>query len=184
LVAEEMTVYHFTDTARLPWILQSGELRPSTNYMEEYPPPNFLWATIDRGGDRSATLNHQHYRSGQMRMVRFTLQAEDFEPWHDITPRYPAWTTEQIERLEWSARSSSALWRWRTEPLPRDRWVAIDTRSHFDTRWKPFPLDTTVISGPEGSLGIKIDDKLYFSKRIDSDGSISYVAGALALGPM
>lgn len=178
-----MTVYHFTDTARLPWILQSGDLRPGTNRLGGYPLPDFLWATTDQRGDRSAAMSYRHYRSGQTRVVRFALQAEDFEPWPDITRRFPAWTTEQIARLERTARSSSALWRCRTEPLQRDRWVAIATRSQLDGGWKPFPLDAAIISGPDGSLGLKIDGKLYFSRRIDSNGPASYVAGALSLGP-
>ncbi len=32
-----MHVYHYTDTGRLPWILQSGELRPGRNKIAGYP---------------------------------------------------------------------------------------------------------------------------------------------------
>jgi hypothetical protein len=196
-----MVVFHFTNTTRLPWILQSGELRPGTsrppppNYVGPphyriggYPPPDLLWATADdRGWDCLIPATYSNYRSGQTRMVRFTLQAEDFEPWRDITRRFPAWTTEQIVRLERSAQSPSAvfggrtkalLWCYRTKPLERNRWVAIATRGILDVDWKPFSLDAAVISGPEGILGLKIDVELLFSRRIDSDDYVT-VGGAL-----
>jgi hypothetical protein len=83
-------VYHFTDTARLPWILRSGELRPGANRVGGYPDPDFLWATVDSRGARSASGGGQGYREGLVRLVRFTLRAEDFEPWPGILRRYPA----------------------------------------------------------------------------------------------
>jgi hypothetical protein len=125
-------VYHFTDTARLPWILRSGELRPGSNKIGELPDPDFLWATTDSRGDlmASSSLQSEHYRSGRARMVRFTLRADDFEPWREVVSRFPAWKTAHVEMLERVAKSSPVTWCCRTEPLPRSRWVAIDTRSY------------------------------------------------------
>src|SRR5215203_1119572 len=100
-------VFHFTDTARLPWILASGELRPERNRIGGFPDLDFLWATTSPIGDRSASCGAQDYREGMTRLVRITLHVEDFEPWPQITARFPAWTADHIRQLESAARQSS-----------------------------------------------------------------------------
>jgi hypothetical protein len=155
-------VYHFTDTARLPWILRSGELRPGSNKIGELPDPDFLWATTDSRGDRTASssLQSEHYRSGRARMVR-TLRADDFEPWREAVSRFPAWKTAHVEMLERVAKRLPVTWCCRTEPLPRSRWVAIDTRSYVDKTWRLF--DGSVMDGHDGYLGVEIAGKQFFS---------------------
>jgi hypothetical protein len=44
------SVYHFTNTARLPWILASGELRPGANKLG-WAPVECIWATGSSIGD-------------------------------------------------------------------------------------------------------------------------------------
>jgi hypothetical protein len=68
-----MTVFHFTDTARLPWILATGELRPGRNAIWDFPSADFLWATTDARGDRTASVDRKALRKGFTREVRFTL---------------------------------------------------------------------------------------------------------------
>jgi hypothetical protein len=156
-------VYHFTDTARLPWILRSGELRPGSNKIGGLPDPDFLWATTNSQGDRTASssLQSELYRGGRARMVRFTLRADDFEPWREVVSRFPAWKTAHVEMLERVAKSSPVTWCCRTEPLPRSRWVAIDTRSYVDKTWRLF--DGSVMDGDDGTLGVEIAGKQFFS---------------------
>jgi hypothetical protein len=48
-------VYHFTDSAHLPWILSDGELRAGANKIGGYPAPEFVWATTEDRGSRTAT---------------------------------------------------------------------------------------------------------------------------------
>ena len=43
-------IYHFTDSARLPWIWAVGELRPGRNQIGGMP-FDFLWATTNRQGE-------------------------------------------------------------------------------------------------------------------------------------
>src|SRR5262249_35408585 len=155
-------LYHFTDTARLRWILQSVELRPGANRIGGYPHPDFLWATADVRGSRTASASG-YYRSGATRLVRFTLRPEDFEPWHSIVKRFPAWTPDQIARLEHAARGRDqpALWHCRAEPLPRAHWVEIATRGYTDQGWQKLALDTYPLRRGVDLLGVVINKKLY-----------------------
>jgi hypothetical protein len=167
MTIERKQVYHFTDTLRLPWILQSGALKPGRNNIAGFPVPDFLWATTDARGDRSATSaiggSDDAYRAGVTRQVRFTLHGEDFQKWPDITRDYPAWTSEQVARLELAAKSSPAAWRCRAEPLSEARWLGIETRSYFAPTWKPLQ-NRKVFSLSNDTLGIMIEDKLYCSR--------------------
>jgi len=159
--------YHFTDTARLPWILQSGELRPGANRIGGYP-PDFLWATINKLGSRSASGNYSRsYRSGAIHLVRFTLHADDFEPWHEIVRRYPAWTPDHVERLEQAGAEPSSLWRCRDASLPRSHWIEIATRTYTNNAWRPLALDVSPTPCGDGFLGIVVDKRLYASRQID-----------------
>jgi hypothetical protein len=136
-----MTVFHFTDTARLPWILATGELRPGRNAIWDFPSADFLWATTDARGDRTASVDRKALRKGFTREVRFTLEAADFEPWSGIRRRFPQWTPEQIDRLERFARSrrvSPDRWRCRPDPLSSDRWGLVETKTYMGG-WKPLP---------------------------------------------
>src|SRR5712691_7529216 len=126
-------LYHFTDTAHLPWIFMAGELRPGLNRIGNYPSPEFVWATTDARGDRSAAASKQGVREGLTRLVRFTLAVGDFEPWPVARARFPQWTPEKIEKLERTgkARGSSPLtWHCRVDPLPADRWLSIETKKY------------------------------------------------------
>ena len=65
------------------------------------------------GDDECPRLAHgaggaRGYREGLCRLVRFTLDSEDFEPWSGIGSRYPTWTPNQIARLEQSGRRRGA----------------------------------------------------------------------------
>jgi len=68
------TVYHFTNVARLPWMLRAGELRPGANAIGNYPHPEFVWATTDGRGSRSSTAS-QGYRKAMTLLVRISLLA-------------------------------------------------------------------------------------------------------------
>ena len=158
-------VYHFTDTARLPWILRSGELRPSSNRIGGLP-DDFLWATTDSAGDPTASAMAQagSYKRGCTRLVRFKLHADDFEPWREVVGRFPAWKPNHVARLEQVAKSSPTLWRCRTTPLPRFRWVGIDTRSYQDKTWRPFEGDV-LKSEHDEYIGVEIAGRCFFSRQ-------------------
>jgi hypothetical protein len=156
-------VYHFTCSARLPWILRDGELRPGPNAIRAFPKPDFLSATTLAQGDRSASgMTAPAYRQGIVRLVRFTLDASDFDTWPDITSHFPKWTADHVKRLEAAAKESNpADWRCRAEPLPRARWQQIDTRSYRDNRWRPLREPTVRQNG--NALAVTVEGVTTYS---------------------
>jgi len=130
-------VYHFTDTARLPWIWASGELQPGRNQIGGYP-VDFLWATTNRQGDRTAS-GMQAYRVGGTALVRLTLHAEDFEEWPGILRRFPQWTNTHVAKLEAVARNNGqtnlTCWRVRAEPLPIARVISVEAKP-YTSNWR------------------------------------------------
>jgi hypothetical protein len=70
-VPEARLVYHFTDTTRLPWIIDSGELQPGKNRIGGYP-LDFLWATSSLNGDRTSSASSKQalklWRSGALNL--------------------------------------------------------------------------------------------------------------------
>jgi hypothetical protein len=163
-----MILYHHTDTARLPWILKSGELRPGRNRIGGFPDPDFLWATTDHQGDATASGNRgEHYRSGKLRQVRFVLDSADFVPWSDIPAVFPSWTPDHIERLESVARDKSTsptTWYCRAEPLSTQE-LRIETRSYSNNRWAPLAPSDVVADGQW--LAIAIGGKTFASRMSD-----------------
>lgn len=144
-------VYHHTDTARLPWILRSGELRPGANKIGGFPDPDFLWATTDGRGDLTASADRgDTYRAGMLRHVRFTFDSDRFFPWADVPARHPEWTALQIFRLERLAggKSDPSSWWCRVGPIALSECVSIETRSYRDNRWRPFDPTATPFSFP------------------------------------
>jgi hypothetical protein len=148
-------VYHFTDLVRFTWIAASGELQPSRNKAGGYPDPDFVWATTDGRGCRTAAglgnwSREQVKRDIELPVVRLTLDAEDFEPWRAIAPRYPAWTPRHIDALEASAikrRDDPRTWRCRVEPLSLSRVRLIEART-YTSSWRPIELPTEITFRP------------------------------------
>lgn len=167
-----MTVYHFTDTARLPHILLSGALVPGRSTLGGFPDPDFLWATLSPHGDRTSTGYSRYYREGQTRLVRIGLHDEDFRPWRDAVGDFPQWTDDHISRLEASAAYLSVeprSWLIRSEPLSADRFVSIDTRS-FTTPWLPL-VDPKPFRVQDGAAALEIAGFVYASMRVDEPGA-------------
>ncbi|ACA15362.1 hypothetical protein M446_0808 [Methylobacterium sp. 4-46] len=162
-------VYHYTDTARLPWILRSGELRPGNNRIGGFPDPDFLWATTSPVGERTAAASMQALRAGLTRLVRFVLPAEGFDTWPEIVRAYPAWTREHVARLEHAAKGKSRPqdWRCRVQPLPAEVWLGIGTRSFTDTRWLPFDSKCVAEQFGERALGLWFGSKIYISEEVE-----------------
>ncbi len=172
-------VYHHTDTARLPWILLSGELRPGANRIGDFPDPDFLWATTLAVGDRTASASRVAAQSGLTRLVRFTLKEEDFVSWPAVVEPFPAWTPDHITRLEKAAagKSSPSTWRCRATPLPSSGWVSIETRSYTNNRWQPFDFGPPPIVMDDDCLGVWVGDTAYFSQQVaHPSGAVGYQA--------
>ncbi|AWC24959.1 hypothetical protein CO731_04452 [Aminobacter sp. MSH1] len=179
-------IYHFTDTARLPWILHDGELQPGRCRVGGFPDPDFLWATASLVGDRTASAGVGGFRDGLVRLVRITLHPEDFTPWRVASEQHPDWTEDHIARLEaaairaGSSQADIAGWYCRSSSIPTDRLVAVETRSWSNKSWKPFPLaaDCVIYARQDHKVaaGIAIEGVRYFSERVEhpSDGRRGY----------
>lgn len=176
-------LYHFTDTARLPWIIRSGELRPGRNKAGGFPDPDFLWASSLAIGDRSASATTgEAYRDGTVWHVRFTLREEDFFPWSEAPDRFPVWTPEHVTRLEVSGGRMKAhpdTWWCRSDPLPLSRILSIHVRSYQNNRWKLIPLPGSFTRGE--SAGVVIGDRVFASREFqDPRGVTGYEVARVA----
>ena len=177
-----MLVYHFSDTARLPWILRSGELRPGRNRIGGFPDPDFLWATTEAAGDLTSSANRgEPYRSGKMRHVRFALESALFFPWQQVAERFPQWTVDEMERLVRAAKGSAkpSAWWCCADPVPLSSCLYIETRSYNDNRWVSLPRDAEArpVDGLHGGLwlGVKIAGRLFASREEPFiDGAVGY----------
>jgi hypothetical protein len=170
-------LYHFTDTTRLPWILQSGELRAQRNAIGSYPIPEFVWATTSAQGDGAASIKYtawqrNAWQNGDTLLVRFALHEEDFTPWPTVAAAapYPAWTAEQITRLErhvrFHCKSNPATWWARAEPLPAARWVNVEARAWASAAWTPLQGVSPEAGRGTDVLAVVIGGRAYASRRV------------------
>src|SRR4030088_278655 len=98
--------YHFTDTVRLPRIIESGQLRPIVN-TSDGSPTDLLWATAEQRGDRTSSAmspqGRQLWRDGLTQFVRLTVHPADFQSFHQIQTNHPEWTDAHLNRLKAAA---------------------------------------------------------------------------------
>lgn len=172
-------IYHFTDSARLPWILRDRELTPGRCKIGGFPDPDFLWATGSPHGDRSASGGGKGYRDGITRLVRIALRPEDFLPWRAAATEHPDWTDEHVAQLESTAvamgmrQSDFDQWYCRALPLSADRFLSVETRSYANNSWKPLPIidgSSLVYAkvGDQVAAGLAIGGVTYFTVRHDA----------------
>lgn len=162
-------VYHYTDTARLPWILKDGVLTPGRNRIGGFPDPDFLWATRSPVGDGTASSSRDALLAGLTRSVRFVLREDNFSPWHEVHPRTPQWTSEHVNRLHVAARGRSRPEDWwcRLQPLARSAWLAIETRSYTDKVWRCFDPHARLVDLDADTYGIEVEGRFYFSSKTE-----------------
>ena len=175
----EELVYHFSSSAHLPWILESGELRPGSNKIGGLP-LDFLWATTNPRGSRTSSAMvgawKDAWRRGSTRAVRFTLPTEAFTTLPDTLQRFPQWTNEHVTALKGSASrfgdSDIEGWRCRAKPLPIGPEIQIDTRA-YDGDWRPLEGRQAISFGD--MRGVVIDGVVYLSKSsITESGAAAY----------
>jgi hypothetical protein len=177
-------LYHFTDTARLPWIADSGELRPGRNRIGGFPDPDFVWATTSEHGDRTASASREAWHSGATLLVRFTVAPDDFMPWHAVPEVFPQWTPQQAARLEAAAQKKGETdfgkWYCRAEPLPLDRILNCETRT-WTKPWQTLPAFVLRRYRQEpAARSILIDGRTYLSLQTSSmNGAAAYKVSVL-----
>ena len=97
-------VYHLTNTLHLPWIIESGELRPHTNHLPGVGAVSYHWATANRTGDKTAMAvmvakdRPLPWEEDLYRLVRFSLPGDAFLTWTEIIRR-DGFTADQVAEL-------------------------------------------------------------------------------------
>jgi hypothetical protein len=154
-------VYHYSDSARLPWIVEAGELRPGHKQAPNHPLA-LLWATVSPQGDPTASAFcdafRAGYRMGTIALVRFALDPADFEPWGaGISQRHPEWTAARIREFECETRKRFgdkliAYWRVRADPLPLSRVLRIEIKRYHRNTWQIIDDTACVAKVVQGKL--------------------------------
>ncbi|XIA64960.1 hypothetical protein ACFIOY_00270 [Bradyrhizobium sp. TZ2] len=180
-----LPAYHYTDTIRLPWIIESGELRPGTNRIGGYP-QDFLWATTSESGDRTSSamspLCKKLYREGILWRVRLTLNAADFTSFSDIGKSCPEWTSGHTAQLIKSAaymgERHPCKWLCRSEPLSLAKIIRAEAKSYAGGQWIEIDLSLgrciAARTHPH-TRGIVIGEHAYMARReLLTDGNVAY----------
>jgi hypothetical protein len=177
------SVYHFTCTARLPWIIATRELQSYRDPISDFPNPDFVWATTRHQGDRTAT-GMMAYRMGLTALVRLTLSAADFEPWNAITERFPQWKADHVRRLEATARrmgqTSTDCWRVRAEPLPTSRVIKAEAKANRGS-WQTIDLVYLQHPSDPAMRGVALDGTVYYATQRIIAGHTGYAPGQMSL---
>lgn len=177
-------LFHFTDTARLPWIIAAGELRPGKNKLGGFPDPDFLWATTSPLGDRTSSLPMDAYRAGAVNLVRLKLSASDFFPWHEVLERSAQWREEHVRALEATARHVGVdpkAWWCRNDALSMAQVQEVHMRTYNNKTWRP--VDTAIKSYLiEGTrwLGLECLGGRVSRQLTHPDGRLEYRIGNIA----
>lgn len=195
-------LYHHTSQMALPRILRDGELRPIIMRPERtaelnglFPnagdAPEFVHATSDLHRDGMSTIDlsiaeergRKLYEAGELLKVRFTVDAEDFEPWRAVVGREPLWSQEFIEIAAQGAQahgSNSSSWYSRREPLPLSKVIAIHVK-RFNKPWVEFDGRGRVfmISDDPETMGVQFGGLVHWSKHavIGNNDGYAPIAG-------
>lgn len=172
-------VYHFTSTLHLPWIVDSGELRPSIHGEDDN---HHVWATTRPDGDPTAfplrPINDLHSafysERGQLLIVRFTLPATGFVDWAEVTKTLPrkrraAWQAFNDIEVKLYGERISKMWRVRRDAVPLKSVLRVDVGA--PGRWsriKATRKHCHDISDDPPTMSFEIDGFHYYSMMIDA----------------
>jgi hypothetical protein len=170
----DAVVYHFTDTIRLPWILESCDLQPNATCIDGFP-PDFLWATTNETGDRSSSAAADKilklWRDGELQLVRFVLKATDFGDWEEAAKR-SGWSEGHIKALKKAAHQlgerKPSNWRSRSVALPISNALRIEAKSYRRGRWTPLDVnrESCITSESDPNFrGVILEDQVYCATR-------------------
>lgn len=142
-----MTVYHYSSTLHLPWIIRSGQLQPTLNRDVGIGETRLLWGTTDSAVDETSaavwTLKQFVWFSNLFNLVRFTLPAEGFLTWKQAIAAH-GWSAEAVARMvgDDHRRHGRGVrhtrWRVRRDPLPLAHVIKAEISG---VAWQPIPLD-------------------------------------------
>jgi hypothetical protein len=174
-VAMSSVVYHHSSTLALPWIVESGELRPSLMSDLGIGITNLLWATAastERTSAAAAVKRNwpARWRRREIELVRFTLPAREFLTLDEIARR-EGWdpaavakmvVDDQLFRREWNHDQ----WHCRLDPLPLSAALKVEARS-CGGQWRRIVLDPgRIVRGDNpDQLGYRLERKILHAGR-------------------
>lgn len=177
-------LYHFTDSARLPYILADEVLRPGKNRGGHFP-NEFLWTSEVAAGEQTANYSFGGwYKSGEIYAVRFVLNGDGFFHWSEIKTHEPNWTDRHDQMLLRASRGAdTSKWWCRIEGVPLSDVLAIEGRTYRDNRWKP--VNRSILAKTDASgvwLGTEFNGQKYMSLQCKGvgDEQDGYQVGKLA----
>lgn len=169
-------VYHLTNTLHLPWIIESGELRPHTNHLPGVGAVSYHWATANRTGDKTAMAvmvakdRPLPWEEDLYRLVRFSLPGDAFLTWTEIIRR-DGFTADQVaERVESDHKHHGEFghdkWRCRQDPLPLDQVLKVEART-YSGRWRPIDIspDRVVRTNDPDCMGFRVGRGVHYAVR-------------------
>ena len=179
-------VFHITSTLKLPWIIESGRLRPFTNHLPGVGAITYLWATSNRAGDKTAAgarvaeAREDAWRDDLFRLVRLTLPADGFFTWDEVIKRENYTDTAVATLHEYDRRKfgefGQHLWRCRKEPLSLSQVIKAEAKT-FRGSWRRISLDQgcLVRTADTECLGYRIGRGVHYSVRyLESDDPTIY----------
>lgn len=121
------TLYHFTSTYHLPFIMAHGRLMTTESNLshEQYAAPSCVWFTTDPepGG------KHGLGGSANKEEIRITVEVPD-----DLIVEWAAWATKNRMTSDWrnvllrggGGMSAGDTWRMVFQSVPSSMWVAVE----------------------------------------------------------
>jgi hypothetical protein len=131
-----MSVYHFTSTIALPWILAHGELRPST---QGHVQNHQIWATSNPKGECSARPLRHKWRDewfpDDLQLIRLTLPDAGFISWAEYQLTMLPEDVAEWEAMAVADNEDSSAWRLRRDPLPLKSVLRADAMAFGHSGW-------------------------------------------------
>jgi hypothetical protein len=143
-------IYHTTSTLQLPWIVESGELRPSPNSDTGIGESVLLWGRTKKVEDMTSSAvaatkyRKAAWREDLFRLVRFALPAEGFLTWKEAVHQQ-GWTDVAVAEMvaddhRRHGKFNHSRWCCRADPLPLTNVLKVEARRYVG-RWQPIELD-------------------------------------------
>jgi hypothetical protein len=164
-------VYHFTDTLALPWIVESGALRPHAKLLVGIGRTDaFVWATTNPAGDKTARAvrvaawaeAEEAWKQDRFRLVRLTLPAKSFRHWAEVV-RKEGWTPGQLAEL------ADDDYKHGCEVGYQDRWRVRSTRLPLANVLK---AEAKTFAGPWRRIELGRDQVIHQTGHPNSHGEV------------
>jgi hypothetical protein len=154
-------VYHISSTLNLPWIVESGELRPMEISDAGIGFSCLIWATTDGTWSGERGTHGGFYKrfypttwtKRTFALVRLTLPGDGFLPLLETGQRlgWRNWSVSNLVGMQFHDALIGVTghdnWRCREQPLPLSAVLKAEARA-YGGRWRPFEISPADV-GPD-----------------------------------